>query len=416
MSGTNKNLGARWRRGFWSLWVVQFQGAFSDNAFKLLAIYLITNVYSSESDQDRLVPVVSALFALPFVLFSMAGGYLADRYSKRTVTMATKAAETPVMLIGSLALWQGNIPLMCVTVFLLSTQSAFFGPSKYGLVPELVPDEKLAWANGMISLGTFLASISGMIAAGLSADLLGKHPDLSPGWAGAALLCCALVGLTVSKGISRVPVANAQRVFRLNFVAELWTRLVEIRKSLLLFWIVILGTFFWFVASQFQALLVIFGEHDLGLSKTQNSMLLASLLLGIALGSCAAGYLSGDSIKTMLVPAGAGGLAVFTALLSIGGTSFGTAVALLIAVGFCGGVFIVPINALIQHLPPKESRGGVIATEAFLSWVAMLGSAGVFWVFKDLMGLSSAGVFLVLGLICAVVSGLAFKLVRHRVE
>src|SRR6266571_1180563 len=135
---------ARYNPGFWSLVVTQFQGAFNDNAPKFLVIYL----------------VVGALFALPFILFSMTGGFLADRFSKRSVTIGTKWMELGVMLFALMALARGNLALEAAGVFLLSSQAAIFGPSKYGLLPELLPEKDLSWGNGVVELGTFLAAIS----------------------------------------------------------------------------------------------------------------------------------------------------------------------------------------------------------------------------------------------------------------
>ncbi|HMP84258.1 MAG TPA: MFS transporter, partial [Verrucomicrobiota bacterium] len=147
-------------RGFWALFATQFQGAFSDNVNKFLVTFLIVGMGLSLESRDKLVPVVGALFALPFVLFSMTGGFLADRHSKRTVVIGTKVAEILIMLLATLAFALGSVSLMLVVVFLMSAQSAFFGPSKYGLLPELLPEKQLSWGNGIISLGTYVAIIS----------------------------------------------------------------------------------------------------------------------------------------------------------------------------------------------------------------------------------------------------------------
>jgi MFS family permease len=152
--------------GFWSLIVTQFQTAFNDNALKFLVIYIVLAMNLPQSRRDILIPVVGGLFAIPFILFSMAGGNLADRYSKRSVTIGTKTLEIGVMLFAVLALYLRNLPLECASVFLISSEAALFGPSKYGLLPELLPDKRLSWGNGTIELGTFLASIAGTVAAG----------------------------------------------------------------------------------------------------------------------------------------------------------------------------------------------------------------------------------------------------------
>jgi MFS family permease len=124
------NRSARYGLGFWSLVVTQFQGAFNDNALKFLVIYLVVDMGLPARERDWLVLVVGALFAVPFILFSMTGGYLADRFSKRSVTIGTKWMEVGVMLFTLMALARGNLGLEATGVFLLSSQAAIFGPSK----------------------------------------------------------------------------------------------------------------------------------------------------------------------------------------------------------------------------------------------------------------------------------------------
>ena len=134
--------------------------------------------------RDRFVLLVGALFALPFIFFSLAGGYFADRYSKRSVTIGTKFFEIGVMIFAIVALAAGNLPMEAAAVFLISTQGALFGPSKYGLLPELLPEKELSWGNGVIELGTFLAAITATMAAGFLADAFRGRQI----WSGAILL------------------------------------------------------------------------------------------------------------------------------------------------------------------------------------------------------------------------------------
>src|SRR5271170_8334943 len=193
-----------WRFGFWSLIVTQFQNAFNDNAIKFLVIYIIVAMNFPKDTRENLILIVGALFALPFIFFSMAGGNLADRYSKRTVVIGTKLMELFVMAVTILGLWLHNLPLECAAVFLISTQSALFGPSKYGLLPEVLPERRLSWGNGVIELGTFIGSIGAVMAAGYLADHFRGRQYLS----GLVLLVCTLFGLATSFGITHVPAAD----------------------------------------------------------------------------------------------------------------------------------------------------------------------------------------------------------------
>src|ERR1039457_601473 len=164
-----------WRRGFRSLIVTQFQTGFNDNALKFLVIYIVVSMDFPNDRRDLLVLVVGALFALPFIFFSMAGGYFADRFSKRSVTIGTKFLEIGVMAFFIVSLALHNLPMECASVFLISTEGALFGPSKYGLLPELLPEPRLSWGNGIIELGTFVASVGAMMAAGVLADRYHGH-------------------------------------------------------------------------------------------------------------------------------------------------------------------------------------------------------------------------------------------------
>ena len=203
-------------RSFWLMFVVEFQNAFSDNVLRWLVTFMIVGMGLSLEKRDSLVPLVGAVFALPFVLFSMAGGYFADRFSKRNVAIGVKCAELGIMSVASLGLWLGNIPLMLAGIFLMSTHSAIFGPTKYGMLPELLPEKKLSWGNGIFGLGTFSAAITGTIFAGTLSDFFGKNQIYS----GAILMALALVGLSVCLGVVRLPPADPGKKFRANFLGD----------------------------------------------------------------------------------------------------------------------------------------------------------------------------------------------------
>ena len=167
-------------RGFWALFVTQFQGAFSDNVLKWLVVFMILGMNVSTAELHRVGELVTALFSLPFILFSMAGGFFADRFSKRTISVSVKIFEMGVMLLALAGFWWNQIPLLLGCVFLMGVHSSFFGPSKYGLLPELLPEKKLSWGNGLLELGTFMAIILGTVAAAR----MSKHFHGQPGLVG----------------------------------------------------------------------------------------------------------------------------------------------------------------------------------------------------------------------------------------
>ncbi|MGC1087180.1 MAG: hypothetical protein WA894_01990, partial [Candidatus Acidiferrum sp.] len=179
--------------GFWALIAVQFQGAFSDNALKWLVSFLVLDSALSKERRDLwFVLVVPLLFAVPFLLFSIPGGYFADKYSKRSVTLWTKVFELGVMGLATYALAANRLDIAGIALFLACTQGAVFGPTKYGLLPELLPLSKLSWGNGIIELGTLLAAILAALAGGfLAQNFHGRQI-----WSGRIFLALTILGLT----------------------------------------------------------------------------------------------------------------------------------------------------------------------------------------------------------------------------
>jgi acyl-[acyl-carrier-protein]-phospholipid O-acyltransferase/long-chain-fatty-acid--[acyl-carrier-protein] ligase len=386
---TDDSLQGNRLRGFWSLWVTQFQGAFSDNVFKNLVIFIILGLGLSQHTRDLLVPVVGALFAVPFILFSMTGGWLADRFSKRTVTVGVKILEIAVMLLGLAGLASGNVPLLLAGVFLMGAQSAFFGPSKYGLLPELLPEERLSWGNGVLQLGTFVSVILGTVLAGwLSDEFRGRQQ-----WSGAILVGLAGAGLIASLGITRVPAANPTKPFRANIFGDLWHQIGLIRRDRVLTLAIVGNTYFSFLGALLLVNVMLYGKDVLKIADSQIGLLQAAVAVGIGVGAFSAGILSGRKIEYGLVPLGAIGLTVFVGLMASPQLSFRTAAIYLASCGFFAGFFIVPIGALLQHRPRREEKGGILGAANLLSFVGIFAASGVYYVLTT-AGMSPAQIFL----------------------
>ncbi len=385
-------------RGFWSLFVTQFQGAFSDNVLKNLVIFMMIGLGLSLADKHRVGELVGALFSLPFILFSMAGGFLADRCSKRTITVGVKVFEIGVMLLALAGLAWQQMALLLACVFLMGTHSAFFGPSKYGLLPELLPEKKLSWGNGLLELGTFTAIILGTVAAALMAEHFRGHQSIS----GGLLVVLAFLGLATSLGITRVPAADPAKKFRANFVADLVGRLRAMRGDRPLTLAIVGNTYFNFLGALLLLNLFFYGDGVLHVSETKIGLLNASLALGIGLGSVAAGYLSGGKIEYGLVPLGALGLSLASASLAVPDLSVNAALVRLAMLGFAGGFFIVPIAALLQHRPDKEKKGEVLAAANLLSFVGVFLASGAHYLLAQRLQLSPRYIFLLGGVLTLV--------------
>jgi acyl-[acyl-carrier-protein]-phospholipid O-acyltransferase / long-chain-fatty-acid--[acyl-carrier-protein] ligase len=385
-------------RGFWSLFVTQFQGAFSDNVLKNLVIFMMIGMNLSLAEKHKIGESVGALFALPFILFSMAGGFLADRFSKRTITVGVKVFEIGVMSLVLVGLMWQQLPLLLATVFLMGTHSAFFGPSKYGLLPELLPEKRLSWGNGLLELGTFMAIILGTVVAALMSEHFRGHQ----GWSGLVLVVLACVGLATSFGITRVPAANPAKKFQPNFLRDLIGRLRGLRGDRPLALAFVGNTYFNFLGALLLLNLFFYGADVLRVSETKIGLLNVALALGIGLGSVAAGYLSGGKIEYGLVPLGAIGLSIMSASLGVEGLSVSGALVRLGLLGFAGGFFIVPIAALLQHRPDKEKKGEVLAAANLLSFVGVFLASGAHYLLAQVAHLSPRHIFLFGGVLTLV--------------
>jgi acyl-[acyl-carrier-protein]-phospholipid O-acyltransferase/long-chain-fatty-acid--[acyl-carrier-protein] ligase len=378
-----------WKRGFWSLMATQFQNAFSDNALKNLVIMLVMARGLTEPERNAYVALAGALFAAPFILFSMLGGWLADRFSKQRVMSAVKAAEVVIMLFAAAALALHSLPLELTAVFLMGCHSAIFGPSKYGILPEVLPHERLSWGNGILELLTFLGIIFGTVAGAFFAESLAGVP----GVAGLILAGLAVLGWWCSRQVPPVPAAAPDRPLPLNPVAELWKQL-KIMKQDRDLWRANWGNVgFFFVAALVQMNLLLHAKDVLKLAETKTGLLSAALALGIGFGSVAAGYASRGRIEYRLVPLGSLGLALSTIPMGMDGLGVAGFAVALAALGFSAGFFIVPVAAVLQHRPSAETKGAVQGAANLLSFVGILAASGVQWVATDRFHLSTGQVF-----------------------
>ena len=355
--------------GFWALIAVQFQNAFSDNALKWLVSFLILESFPDKNQRDLwFVLVVPLLFAVPFLIFSIPGGYFADKYSKRSVTLGVKVFELIVMALATFALAHNRVDLASLALFLACTQGAIFGPTKYALLPELLPDSKLSWGNGIIELTTLLSAIFAALAGGF----LAQHFRGRQAWSGGVFIALTLTGMLLALAHPASPrrrshAAASTGISRANSSPKLAASGANPPSA----WPILANTFFWFLGSLLLLNIVLYATDILRVDDQHSSYLLAALSLGIGIGSFLAGYASAGKIEQGMILPGLLGLMVMTAILSIPGLSFATVATLLAFVGAFGGFFVVPINALIQHIPPPEEKGRTIAVANLLSFVGV---------------------------------------------
>lgn len=386
-----------WRRPFWCLWATQFQGAFSDNALKNLVLLALVGQGATPEDRYKMGELIGALFAAPFILFSLTGGFFADRFRKRTVTINLKVFEVTIMLLALAALAGEVLLLQVAAIFFMGMQSAFFGPSKYGLLPEILTEKRLSWGNGMIQMGTNVAIIIGTVFGVWLVEAFRGRQIVS----GIILICLSLIGLAFSFGVLRAPAANPRRHFEWNPFKDLWSQWELIRADRVLRLALAGEVYFAFLGSLALLNIVFYGTEILHLigSETKIGFLMAALGIGVGVGAAAAGYLSGRKIEYGLVPLGSMGLTAMCLVLGSSRLSYEGTLAGLALLGFCGGFYIVPLSAILQHRPPKERKGGVLATNNLLSFCGVFAASGAHYAMTHWLQLDPKGVFLWSGLL-----------------
>ena len=376
-------------RAFHGMTATQFLGAFNDNVFKQLVLLICVDyVIHQNLGKDTYQPIAQGLFALPFVLFSGFGGFLSDIKRKRTVIVLCKVAEIVVMAAGVVVFFAGKlyssslIVMLFAVLFLMGMQSAFFGPAKYGILPEMLHEHDLPAANGVIQMTTFLAIIFGTAAAGFAKTWFQERLWMVSG------LCVliAVAGTVTSLFVRPTPVADPEARFDLSAIGinrQTWKLL---RSDRALLGVLLISSLFWFVAGVVLPAVNTFGKDQLGLGDERTSLLAACMGVGIAVGCLLAGRLSGNRVNFHLVTAGAWGISLSLGLLALvprlglpsQAVEWGARL-LLTAMGCAAGIFAVPLQVFLQARPPGDQKGRMIGTMNLINWIGILLAAGFYF-------------------------------------
>jgi MFS family permease len=368
-------------RTFVGLIVAQFLAGFNDQAIHASAMfYAIHTKILSESNAITLMPI---LFYAPWALFCTLAGYYADRYSKTTTLRIWKIAEIVISLImiagfvigGNVATVKVGGWMVMACVFLMGTHAAFFAPAKYGAMPEILRPHILSRGNGILEMTTFLASIFGTVAGGLLFTHLRGHEV----WIGIILLVLSVLGAAASFLIARLPASSPERRFPPYLFKPLLDNLKVMARSRSLALAVLGIAFFIFMVSYMRAAMYMHGEtRNPRWDEQQTSLIVATVALGVGLGSPFAGYLSGGKVELGLVPLGCLGMifALVASAITIEWTQ--ALVVALIVIGFFSGFYMVPLYTLLQQRAPKQSKGDFIATSNFVNVTGAIAASILF--------------------------------------
>jgi MFS family permease len=423
------------RRGYLGLLVTQFLGAANDNVLRATLIFMLVG---GGLWQHRLgegsQAIVGLALAVPFILFSGFAGQFADRYAKHRVIIVVKLLEIPIVLLAGIGFWMGNLWVTLAAFTLLATQSAFFGPAKYGIVPELVAIRDLPRANGVLNMMTNIAVIFGMVIAGpvcdaylpahlrpvdpFAAGAAGAAGDAATSGASAApaapaadavaagalnepllwlplvvLLALAICGFASAFIIPRLAPMVPNLPFDSRFFVSYIDAMREMARGPLLSvafgWGIfsLLGTLALFIIPEYGGLL--------GVNDTMAAALLGMLGISIGIGSVVAGLASGHRIRPRLVIPGAVGLIVcFTALGVLPPTYLNVA-SLLFLCGLAAGFYIVPLQSLLQALAPDGERGRFLGAANGISFCFIASSSAIYFLFRNTLAVPAPRIFLV---------------------
>lgn len=397
---THSSGGGLLGRGYVSLIHTQFFGAANDNILKQCLIFMIATggVWAGQLGAGGQV-VPALLLTVPFIFLSGYAGQISDRYSKRTVMLWVKICELPIGLVAFWGFYTSNLWWALLAMLLLAVQSSFFGPAKFGVIPELVDDSRISLANGLINMSTNIAIILGSLAAGPLCDWY--HPDPQVGivpvlWApGAAILGVALAGLVSILVMPEQRPANPTLVYDLNPFGT-YIAAVKIMATGPLLFVVIAWSAFYMVGM--MALMIVPEYKEiLNISYTQASYLLGVLGIAIAVGSVIAGVVSGREIRPWLVPFGAVGMTLAFFILGLHRPNYAAVATLIATAGFFAGFYIVPLQSLIQLLASDEERGRIIGTSAAISFCFSSLGLVVYWLATNQLRMAPNRVFLICG-------------------
>jgi acyl-[acyl-carrier-protein]-phospholipid O-acyltransferase/long-chain-fatty-acid--[acyl-carrier-protein] ligase len=384
-------------RGFWGIVVAQFTGAFNDNAFRWFLIALAMHDLRDRASETMIITLAAGLFLLPYILVSMHAGSIADRYSKRKVLLWSKLAEAVLMLLGGAGFLlpaEHLFPYLCSLLFLLGTQSAYYSPAKFGALPELLPERRLSWGNGVLELTGFLAIITGSACGPILLDAFREdHPYLPL----VVFSGVSIIGLVASWFVPRLLPAAPDRPIAINPLRDLLDHGGKLLRHPILF-VNLLGiVYIWSLGVLFQLTIAAYAKENLGLDTKHVGYPMATVAIGVGAGSLLAGYLSGKTIEIGLVPLGAAGTAISSIALYLTQGSFSLSFAAIASLGFFAGFFIIPTHALLQEESEDEDKGGIWAATNFLQTLGMLLAAGFFYLLSGMLGLHPETIFLVTG-------------------
>lgn len=379
-------------RRFAPLFVTQFLGAFHDNVFKNAFVVMVLHMASQEENAKMLTTAAAGVFILPFLLFSAIAGQMADKYAKDKIIRIIKVIEIFIAVMGGLSLYLGSVPLAFLALFALGTHSAFFGPSKYSILPQLLEKAELIGGNALVNTGTFLAILLGTIV-GTVLIMVPNGPMIISSF----LIGSAVLGYFAARRILPAPSKSPDIILNMNPLTETIAILRQTFAQKANIVRCILGiSWFWFLGGMFVAQLPNYTKEVLGANEHVLSLFLVLFSIGIAIGGLVNNRLLKGRVEGIYVPLAMLGITFFSfdlyAASEVRYTSGMTFLTLqefmsapsswriifdLLMIALCSGMFVVPLNAIIQYMTQEKERARILAGNAIVNAGFMVLSSAV---------------------------------------
>ncbi len=396
-------------RGFAAYTAMIFLNAFTDLGHKIIIQNMVFKHYDG-AVQIVLTALVNALILLPYIMLFTPAGFLSDKFPKNSIMRLSSVAAVIITACVTLSYYCGWFVLAFALTFAMGLQSALYSPAKYGYIRELAGVENLSAANALVQavtivailLGVFVYSIFFEALIGSDLSIVAMITAIAP--LGFLLVGCSIVETVLAYRLPKTRDTDTKLVFDVKKYRTgkyLRENLKDVRASQVI-WMSIMGlSIFWAVN---QVVLAVFGAYLKETAGVTNTVIAQGLLAvgggGIVAGSMLAGRISRHSIETRLIPAGAAGMTVFLFLIPMNAHPAVLGV-LIFLYGMAGGMFIVPLNALIQFHARADDMGRVLAANNFMQNCAMIS----FLALTILFGLGSIGATALIFLMSAVVLG-----------
>lgn len=409
-------------RRFLPLFLTQFTGAFNDNFFKSALLMLITFKLGG-ANSEWLVNVAAGVFILPFFLFSAIAGEISDRFDRAGIARVLKGIELVLMCCLPVLWWVKGTVAFLVFLFLMGTHSAFFGPIKYALLPQELREEELVAGNAYVEAGTYLAILMGtLLGTVLVMKAHGEAMVIG------VLIFSGVFGCATSLFIPKVGAANPGLRISPNFLRETWRSIQYVRENRTVFLSILGISWFWLTGAVYLAQFPTLCKVTLNVSDGVVSLFLVVFSVGIGAGSVCCNKLLKGVIAATYVPVACLGMAVFSIAFYValllwvpGSETVGVAAFLrsplawvmcvvLFCFSFLGGVYTVPLYALMQHRTESGILARVVAGNNILNALFMV-TAAVVCALLLRMGLPLPALFLLVGVLTLGVTAVVMRLV-----